>query len=330
MSASPNPRVSIGLPVYNGQQYLQGAIESILAQTYQDFELVICDNASTDETAAICEQYAAREPRIRFHRHAQNIGAAANFNSTFELSRGSYFKWAAHDDLLAPTYLERCVAALERTPDAVLCQSLVQIIDAHGDCLQIYNHAASGTDRPRPSERFAARLVSRPCMEIFGLIRADALRGTGLIRHHLGSDRTLLVELALLGRFALVPDALFLNREHPQRFKRQHRHPRSELAWYTPKKAGGNGLSGWRMLRTWILYAKSLRLIHDRVEELPERMRCYWHLLASVRFHQRWQYLLLEPLALLNPELVDRVKSIKRAVLRQQRPHATADQGPTP
>jgi glycosyltransferase involved in cell wall biosynthesis len=329
MSASSNPKVSIGLPVYNGEQYLRGAIGSILDQTYQDFELVICDYASTDNTAAICDEFAACEPRIKYHRHAQNVGAAANFNSTFELSRGGYFKWAAHDDLLEPTYLEKCVALLERMPDAVLCQSLVKIIDDQGACLQVYDHAAFGTDRLRPSERFAARLASRPCMEIFGLIRADALRGTGLIRHHLGSDRTLLVELVLLGRFGLVPETLFLNREHPRRFKRQHRHPRSELAWYTPKKAGGNGLSGWRMLRTWIFYAKSLRLVHGRVEGLPERTRCYWHLIGSVRFHQRWQYLLFEPLVLLNPALVDRIKSIKRAVLRQHRPHATADQGPT-
>lgn len=330
MIASSQPTVSIGLPVYNGQQYLQSAIDSILGQTYRNIELVVCDNASTDDTEKICTQYAARDPRIQYHRNPHNMGAAANFNRVFELSTGTYFKWAAHDDVLEPTYLEKCVEMLEQTPDAVLCQSLVKIIDDQGECLQIYNHAASGTDRLRPSDRFAARLASRPCMEVFGLIRADALRSTSLIRHHLGSDRTLLVELALLGRFTLFPESLFLNREHPERFKRQHRLPRSELAWYTPKKAKGGGPPRWRMLRTWIFYGKSFRLVHGRVEGVSERVRCYRHLLGSVRFHQRWQYLLFEPLVLLNPTLVERVKSIKRSMFRRSRRRGTTDSGSAP
>ena len=108
---SSTPKVSIGLPVYNGERYLREALDSILGQTFRDFELIICDNASTDETAAICADYAARDPRIRYHRQTHNIGATANFNHTFELARGAYFKWAAHDDVLAPTWLEKCVAS---------------------------------------------------------------------------------------------------------------------------------------------------------------------------------------------------------------------------
>ena len=129
---SSNPKVSIGLPVYNGQHYLRQAIESIVNQTYRNFEVIICDNASTDDTPAICAEYAAREPRIRYHRQPQNIGATANFNRTFELASGPYFKWAAHDDVLEPTYLEKCVAVLEQTPDAVLCQSLVKMVTDQG------------------------------------------------------------------------------------------------------------------------------------------------------------------------------------------------------
>jgi glycosyltransferase involved in cell wall biosynthesis len=314
-----SPKVSIGLPVYNGEHYLRDAIESIINQTYQNFELIICDNASTDQTEAICTQYATKEPRIRYYRHAQNIGATANFNRTFELARGIYFKWAAHDDLLEPTYLEQCVAVLERTPDAVLCQSLVRIVNDQGECLEEYDHTAFGTDSPRASVRFAARLRPHDTQEVFGVIRSDVLRATKLIGYHLGGDRTLLIELALVGRFALVPEFLFLNREHPRRFKRQHRYPSSELAWYTPDKARRGKLSGWRMLRTWILYGTSLRSVHRRVEKLPERLRCYRHLLASLRFRERTQYLLLEPLLLLDPRLVALVKGLKRSMLRQDR-----------
>jgi glycosyltransferase involved in cell wall biosynthesis len=314
---SSDPKVSIGLPVYNGQHYLRQAIESIVNQTYRNFELIICDNASTDDTAAICAEYAAREPRIRYYRQPQNIGATANFNRTFELASGPYFKWAAHDDVLEPTYLEKCVVVLEQTPDAVLCQSLVKMVTDQGECLEEYDHTAFGTASRSPSTRLAARMRPHDCQEIFGVIRSDVLRRTELIGYHLGGDRTLLIDLALLGRSALVPEFLFLNREHPRRFKRQHRYPSSELAWYTPDKARRGGFSGWRMLRNWILYGKALRSIHRRVESPGERLRCYLRLLASLRFRERFQYLLLEPLLLLDPRLVALVKRVKRSLLRQ-------------
>ena len=310
-------KISIGIPVRNGQHHIRDAIDSIIKQTYQNFELIISDNASTDETAAICQQYAAADPRIKYYRQPENIGAAANFNRTFQLAEGAYFKWAAHDDVLEPTYLEQCVAALQRNPDAVLCQSLVKIINDQGQCLHTYNHAAFGTDSPRASERFAARLTPRYCMDVFGLIRSDALRRTGLIRYHLGSDRTLLVELALLGRFLLVPEFLFLNREHPRRFKRQFRHPRSELAWYAPNKAGRSRQDSWRMFRTWVFYLKSLRLIRRHVADRAERLRCYGHLVWSVRLHQRWLYLMLEPLMVLDPRLGVLAKTINRSLRRK-------------
>jgi glycosyltransferase involved in cell wall biosynthesis len=319
------PKVSIGLPVYNGARYLREAIDSILAQTFKDFELIICDNASTDETPEICAEYAARDPRIRYYRQPRNIGATANFNHTFELARGVCFKWAAHDDVLAPTYLEKCVAALARAPDAVLCQSLVEIVDANGAWLEEYDHTAFGTDSHRASVRFAARLRPHDCQEVFGLIRSDALRRTELIGSHIGGDRTLLIDLSLMGRFLLVPEVLFMNREHPWRFKRQHRYPSSELAWFTPAQAQ-RGLAGWRMLRTWVLYGKALQSVQRRVARRTERLRCYAHLIASVRFRERWQYLLAEPLLLLDPRLVARIKRIKRTLLRQDRAPAPASE----
>src|SRR5215207_1517689 len=108
------PRVSVGLPVYNGENYLAEAIDSVLAQTYQNFELIISDNASTDSTEEICRDYAARDRRIRYFREPQNRGAAWNFNHTFELARGEYFKWVAHDDVIGPQYLARTVDQLDR------------------------------------------------------------------------------------------------------------------------------------------------------------------------------------------------------------------------
>ena len=127
----PNPgaQVAIGLPVYNGARYLTEAIESILAQTYSDFELIISDNASTDETEAICRHYAVQDQRIRYVRNAENIGGLANFNHTFRLSNHPLFKWTAADDAYHPEYLERSVRLLKAQPEAVFAFTKVQLID---------------------------------------------------------------------------------------------------------------------------------------------------------------------------------------------------------
>ena len=135
---APDRCVTIGLPVYNGERYLRPAIESILAQSFPHFELVISDNASTDGTEAICRDDADRDERVRYYRNTANLGMSRNFNLTFERATGRYFKWAADDDLLEPQYLARCVQVLDRDPGVILCHSQVRIIDA-GD----RNHRSS-------------------------------------------------------------------------------------------------------------------------------------------------------------------------------------------
>ena len=112
-STRHSPRLSIGLPVYNGERYLAEAFDCFLAQTFQDFEIIVCDNASTDHTAEICRSYAERDPRIRYYRNGKNLGAIPNFNRVFELSRSPLFKWAAHDDLYHPRYMETCIRILD-------------------------------------------------------------------------------------------------------------------------------------------------------------------------------------------------------------------------
>src|SRR5689334_10548773 len=107
-----NPKVSVGLPVYNGQRYVRHALESLRRQEFEDFEVVISDNASTDQTGEICAEYVARDARFRYFRNETNIGASPNYNRTFELARGEYFKWCAHDDVCLPGFLSKCMATM--------------------------------------------------------------------------------------------------------------------------------------------------------------------------------------------------------------------------
>lgn len=212
------PRVSLGMPVYNGAIYLRCALDSILAQTFQDWELIICDNASTDETQTICEEYAARDPRIKYHRSSRNIGPSANYNRTFELSRGEYFKWAAHDDVLEPTYLEKTIRVLDESPDVVLAYTDVVLIDEHGKPCRNYEFELAAVDSGSAMRRFASLIFvnhrQHRATEIFGLMRSSALRQTTLQGCYARGDSVLLARMALLGRFRKVREPLFLSREH--------------------------------------------------------------------------------------------------------------------
>ena len=234
-----NPKVSIGLPVFNGEEYLPGTLDRLLAQTFSDFEIIICDNASTDDTAKICTDYASRDKRIQYVRNDSNIGAAPNFNRTFELSRGAYFAWAACDDVHDHRFLERGVSVLDENPDVVLSHSAIAFIDQNdapvrfrqgkgddeddGYLRDIYGNSVMGPDNlhiaesPRPEERFRDVLRNvNWCLQIFGLMRADVLRHTGLQRHYYGADKVLLAELSLAGRFHQVEEMLFTKRIHPK------------------------------------------------------------------------------------------------------------------
>lgn len=223
------PRVSIGLPVYNGEKYLTVAIDSLLAQTYDDFELILSDNASTDRTAEICRAYAAQDARVRYYRAEVNQGSAWNYGRSFALARGEYFKWAAHDDLCAPTFLARCVEVLDKRPDIAWCHSQSAHIDSQGAVLpgpeneEISYVAGSGQphtptrESTTPSQRFAAVLLEGSgSLDLYGLVRADVMRKTSLHLPYYGADKVFIAELSLWGRFFEIPEVLFFCRVHPE------------------------------------------------------------------------------------------------------------------
>ncbi|MGE0409137.1 MAG: glycosyltransferase family 2 protein [Amphiplicatus sp.] len=212
------PRVSLAMPVYNGENYIEAAIASILTQDFADFELIITDNASSDRTESICRQYAEKDSRVNYVRNPKNLGAAPNYNRGFELARGDYLKWCAHDDLISPNYLSECVKILDERPEVALAFGRTQCIDSHGAHIPMVGEAIPSLAGLSPAGRFGKVIrFSGTCFEIFGLFRMETLRKTSLHRLYYGSDRALLAETALLGEFAPADKAVFYNREHRTR-----------------------------------------------------------------------------------------------------------------
>lgn len=217
-------RVTLAMPVYNGARYIAVAIRSILDQDFKDFELIITDNTSTDETEAICREFAARDSRIRYVRNERNLGVGPNHNLAVVLARGEYLKWCACDDYMSPNYVGACVDTLDRNPDAVLAFGTTQHIDEEGRPLVGWERRMfTWIDELSPTRwlRLAAKNSHWTVdQEIFGLFRLSALRQTTLQRPYWGSDHAVLKEMALLGRFIHVSDITFYNREHQDRTSR--------------------------------------------------------------------------------------------------------------
>jgi glycosyltransferase involved in cell wall biosynthesis len=307
MSTSYSPKVSIGLPVYNGENYLASAIESILAQTFGDFELIICDNASTDQTREICRGYVKRDHRIRYFRHKRNIGATSNFNSCLALSTGEYFKWMAHDDMLHPDFLARCVDALDADPNAVLCQSLVEYIDENGRGFGIYDSCLAGADSSEASKRFRALvLLPHPCNEIFGLIRCQALAGSIQLGNYYLAEYVLLGELALRGRFIQIHKPLQMMREHTDRATRAMNRLQVRLSFNNPKRARQIDLPVWRC------YGKYFQVVAKHLRDRRTRLRCYKHLLSWWFVNLNWARMAVDLLALVEPEIIPFAERFKR------------------
>jgi len=207
------PLVSIGVPVYNGAKFLRESLDSLLAQDYTHFEMIISDNASGDATGEICREYAARDPRIRYIRQTENRGAPWNFEFVAREARGEYFMWAAHDDLWDPSYIRKCLALLEAHPEAVLCCTEDRVIDQDGNVLPEWtgyrNIATLGMTRVQRIHELICRMG---WFALYGLIRREAVLKISLGLQVLGADVIMLLELLLLGDFAKVEEHLFSTR----------------------------------------------------------------------------------------------------------------------
>jgi len=229
------PRLTVALPVYNGEKYLAESLEALLGQSYEDFELIISDNASTDGTADICRRYGEQDSRIRYVRQARNIGCAPNHNFVVKEARGELFKWASDDDLYARDMLGCCVDALDRYPHVVLANSWTAMIDSSGAITKALEYPVATAD-PRAPERFRSMMFDGWFDDIGGVIRTKVLRRMSLNSYHL-ADRSLTTEIGLHGPFYQVPDWLYFRRDHPERAERAHLTVRTWCTNLDPRRA---------------------------------------------------------------------------------------------
>jgi len=208
------PRVTVAVPVYNGEQYLEHAVGALQAQTYSDLEILIGDNASTDGTQRIGEALAARDPRVRYVRHPRNLGVAGNYTRLLELSSSELFRWNDADDWCGPTTIERCVQALDADPAIVLAYPKTYLVDEAGAVREEYDDNVDLPDS-RPSVRFRQLFDRmRLCNPLYGVIRSAVLRRTAGLGSYVGSDIVLLAELSLHGGFRELEERLFYRRFH--------------------------------------------------------------------------------------------------------------------
>lgn len=278
-NSHPRPRVSVGLPIYNGEQHGANAISSLLAQTYEDLELVISDNGSTDATESICREFAARDPRVRYYRSEENHGAAWNFNRVFALAHGKYFKWAAHDDMHDERYVQACVSVLDENPDVAFAFPRTRVIDGDGKEIGTTQHHLH-SDSTDPVVRFAElSRLDYSCEFMFGLTRSAILRSTQLIAGYADSDRVLLAEIGLHGRYVEVPEYLFLHRQHPMRATRHFKSRQTRSVLMNPALAG----------KAPFAYTRELFGFAAAVRRAPikpaQRLRCHARLLGWLAHH---------------------------------------------
>jgi glycosyltransferase involved in cell wall biosynthesis len=282
------PRLSIGVPVYNGQRHLRATLDSILAQTFTDFELIICDNASSDNTQSVCLEFAQRDPRVRYFRNDRNIGPAPNYNRCFHESRGELFKWSAADDVIAPQFIARCIERLDADPSLVAVYSRTTLIDEHGRTIGTYQYDLD-LEHASPAVRFA-RLVfvnhrRHNAHEFWGVIRAATLRRTPMKGSFPSADRILMSWWTLQGKLGRVEEHLFLNREHEMRSQRaianRDFRPGSRLAlllgggptppyeWWDHSKKGCIVFPEWRWIWEYQRAVRRTRL------PLASKLACY-------------------------------------------------------
>jgi glycosyltransferase involved in cell wall biosynthesis len=271
----PYRRVYTGMPVYNGEPYLEESIRCNLNQSYDDFGLIISDNASTDKTEEICRDYAAGDSRIQYIRNPVNVGAAPNYNRCFEPANSEFFRWSNADDLIEESLIEDCLALLEQHPDAILAYGQTRIIDADGNFVKLYEENLVLSD-DNAAERFLTCRTNLGLSNvIYGLMRRDLVAKTALFGSYVASDCNLIAELALYGKFVEVPKVLFSRRMHEEASSYDRGDAERQKNFWKPGESRLY-MQFWR--RTFAYFRAVLRGPLD----LAQKRKLFWHLSKTV------------------------------------------------
>lgn len=282
MGGDIRPTISVGMPVYNGEQYIESALQSVLDQTCDDFELIVCDNASTDRTSEIVRDFASGDRRIRYSCNERNLGAAGNYNHAFALARGPFFRWMNADDLIEPELHALCLRALRNTPEAVLAYGGTRLIDADGGVIEDYDDNLNLSD-PRASVRFR-QFFERVGLTnvIYGLMRRDALARTSLMGNGRlpAADTRMMAELTLLGRFVALEPTLFYRRMHAEASSWDRADTTRQASFW------GNTTSDF-VVPHWRLYVGFLRRALQYPLSPGERMRVIAYIFHIMYWRRR-------------------------------------------
>ena len=278
---SEHPLITVGLPVYNSERYLRQSLDSLLAQSFSNFVLVISDNASTDNTAQICRNYAAMDSRIQYHRNEANIGNPRNFNQVAGLAKTRYLKWSTADDFWEPSFLERALEVMERDPAIALCYPQAVLVDAEGRNPKNYDDVLHLL-QDDPADRFIAVLDKiKLAHQHLGLIRMSHLQKTQLLGAYVASDINLLAELSLYGKFFELPYRLYFRRFHQDSGSWKRGDAQHEARRYHASGARRTGFNKWRR------HFGAFAAMQKAPLPLNSKMRLYRHLWRQLIWDRR-------------------------------------------
>lgn len=274
------PVLSIGMPVYNGEKFIRESLDSIVGQSFGDFELVICDNGSTDATEETCREYGSSDPRIRYTRNPDNLGATANYNTVARRARGKYFKWASSNDLCQPGFFEKCVRVLEENPSVVLCYPRTRLFDSEAGTEEDYVDALH-LQQDDPVERFAVVINGLSLNNVMnGVARTEAMQKTHLIPDIYCGDQSVIAELSLMGKFVEIPEFLFYRRMD-QESATHHKDARDVHLHFDPSGSKPMLFQRWKLLSCFF------RGVTESDLPLQTKLRLYRVLLVQARWRRR-------------------------------------------
>jgi glycosyltransferase involved in cell wall biosynthesis len=286
---STNPRVSIGMPIYNAERYLESTLKTVLAQSYGDFVLYISDNASTDGTSEICKDYAGRDKRIVYIANPENIGAPGNYERCFTPATSEYFRWQNGDDPIEPTLIEECLKVLDYNPDVVLAYGRSHLIDEFGEFMESYEDNMELMD-DSPSDRLVRFLNNIRYQNVmYGLIRRQPLSKTALMGSYASSDLNLVGELSLYGKFKEIPIHLFNRRMHPASNSADRKDEEKQNEFWSPSKKK-------LVMPTWRSYYEYFRAVYKAPISLGEKRKLTLYFMRRASWYRSilWKELVRE------------------------------------